>query len=126
MMLAIELQYKEHSSQSKNIKGGKMNSIIFKSKGQTNQHIRKETQMNSNAKILPSEAGNSTDGNRVPWQHSLVFEIFSTVVVVIAAIGLFKVTGLYDAMVSTSGKVALGGGVAFTYLLGFRRGLYSK
>ncbi len=100
-----------------------MNSIILKS---TNEQIRKETHMNSKAKTIESEAGNTTHRKGVPWQHSLVFEIFSTVVVGIAAIGFFKLTGHYDAMTSTSGKVALGVSAAVAYLVSFRRGLYSK
>ena len=60
-----------------------------------------------------------------PWQYSIAFAVASTIIVVLAGIAVYKVTGLSDALDSTLGQAVLGFGIVWTFLVCFRRGLHS-
>ncbi len=70
------------------------------------------------------EVKKTGEGKR-PWQHSLAFSVASTVIVALAGIAVYKVSGLSDALDSTPGQAVLGLGIVWTFVACFRRGLRS-
>ena len=59
-----------------------------------------------------------------PMEHGLLFNFISTLLVACIGLIAFKALGLYDAMDSTLGQVALGGGISWYFVACFRHALY--
>jgi F0F1-type ATP synthase assembly protein I len=57
-------------------------------------------------------------------KYSLVFDLISSILVVVIGLVMYKVTGLYDGVNSMIGKIALGTVISFCYLAVFRHAMY--
>jgi hypothetical protein len=53
-------------------------------------------------------------------------EVAGHILAALAGLAVFKFTGLYDAMTSSTGQIILGSLIAYWYMIMFRHGLYSK
>ncbi len=59
-------------------------------------------------------------------KYFLAINLISPILMILIGIIVLKVTGLYDGMNSTAGKFTLCVVISCSYLIAFRRGLYSR
>lgn len=59
-----------------------------------------------------------------PVQHGLLFKLLSTLLVACIGLAAYKALGLYDAMDSNLGQLALGSFIAWYFVACFRHALY--
>ena len=64
------------------------------------------------------------EGKGTHKKYSLVFDLISSILVVVIGLVMYKVTGLYDGVNSIIGKIALGTVISFCYLAVFRHAMY--
>ena len=79
------------------------------------------SKINDNTSITDST---QVDQKSVPIVSGRLFNIISTLIVACIGLIAFKALGLYDAMDSTLGQVAVGGGIAWYFVACFRHALY--
>ena len=59
-------------------------------------------------------------------KYFLAIKLISPILIILIGIVVLKITGLYDGMNSTAGKFVLCVVISYSYLIAFRRGLYSR
>jgi hypothetical protein len=107
-----------------NLKGGNnMNTLELTPAGQA-------TQPNSEAEVISTasisvELAEAREEKRTHKTYSLAFNVISSILLILIGILILKVTGLYDGIDSTAGKIILCTVTSYCYLIAFRRGLYS-
>lgn len=92
----------------------------------TSEQNKEEDIMNTATTLTKQESisQSKTAGQRR--EFGLLFDVVSTVLVVLAGLAVYKATGLYDGVASTAGKIGLGAVISYVYLVVFRRAAYLR
>lgn len=101
-----------------------MNTLELTSAGQV-------TQSNSGEEVISTasisvELAETQEEKGTHKTYSLAFNVISSILLILIGILVLKVTGLYDGINSTAGKITLCTVTSSCYLIAFRRGLYSR
>jgi hypothetical protein len=97
--------------------------ILQQTVQRTKQNEREEV-MNTSTALEKQEAlGQKSEKGR---NNKLLFDLLSTLLVILIGFAVYKTTGLYDGMSSAAGKVGLGAVISYTYLAVFRRAFHSQ
>jgi len=59
-------------------------------------------------------------------KYVLAFNLISSILLILIGLTVLKVTGLYDGINSTIGKITLCVVTSYCYMMAFRRGLYTR
>ena len=58
-------------------------------------------------------------------KHGVLFDVISTILVILVGLAVYKASGLYDGIDSSTGKIALGAMISVVYVAVFRYAYYT-